>query len=150
MASNIEVRKVTDKKMLMEFIKLPWTAQIYKYDPAWAPEPIIDQKKFFDPNHGYFFEHGEAQLFIAYRDGKPAGRITAHTYSRFEAKYNRDTGFFGFYECIDDLNVSKALFDAARDWLRAKGKKKMNGPQSFTVYDQGGFDGINNGRMAVM
>jgi GNAT superfamily N-acetyltransferase len=149
MTSRIEVKKVTDKKMMMEFIKLPWTAKIYQYDPAWVPPVIADQVKFFDPKHGYFFEHGEAEFFIAYKDGKPAGRITAHTYQRYEEKYDRDTGFFGFYECIDNLDVSKALFEAARDWLRAKGKKKINGPQSFTIYDSVGFDCINNGRMPV-
>jgi hypothetical protein len=150
MAYKIEVKKVTDDKMLMEFIRLPWTAEIYKYDPAWVPPVISDQKHFFDPKRGYFYEHGEAQLFLAYCDGKPAGRITAHTYSRYEEKYDKDTGFFGFYECIDDLEVSKALFDTARERLRAKGKKKMNGPQSFTIYDEIGFDCINNGRMPVV
>ncbi len=148
--STIEVKKVTDKKMMKEFIMVPWTAKIYKNDPAWVPPVILDRKHFFDPAHGYFFEHGVADFFIAYKDGKVAGRITAHTYSRFEEKYDKDTGFFGFYECIDDLAVSKALFDTAHDWLRAKGKKKMNGPQSFTVYDEVGFDCINNGRMPVI
>ena len=150
MSGKIEIKKVADKKMLMEFIMLPWTAQIYKYDPAWVPPVIHDQKRLFDPEQSYFFEHGEAQFFIAYRDGMPAGRITAHTYSRYEEKYDKDTGFFGFYESIDDLKVSKALFEAARDWLRMKGKKKMNGPQSFTIYDSIGFDAINNGRMPVI
>ncbi len=150
MSSNIEVKKVTDKKMMMEFIKLPWRAKIYKYDPAWVPPLISDQKRFLDSEKGYFFEHGEAQFFIAYKNEKPAGRISAHTYSQYEEKYDKDTGFFGFYECIDDLEVSKALLDAAREWLRSKGKKKMNGPQSFTIYDPIGFDVINNGRMPVI
>jgi GNAT superfamily N-acetyltransferase len=150
MTSKIEVKKVTVNIMMMEFIKLPWTAHIYDDDPAWVAPVISDRKKFFDPEHGYFFEHGEAEFFIAYKDGKPAGRITAHTYSPYEEKYDKDTGFFGFYECIDDLEVSKALFEKARDSLRAKGKKKMNGPQSFTIYDEIGFDCINNGRMPVM
>ena len=118
MTAPIEIIKVADKKMMMEFIRVPWTAEIYKYDPAWVPPVMKDQLHMFDPKQGYFFEHGEAEFFIAYKDGKPAGRITAHTYSRFEEKYDKDTGFFGFYECIDDLNVSKALFEAARDWLR--------------------------------
>ena len=150
MESKIEVRKVTDKKMMMAFIKLPWTAHLYDDDPAWVAPVIRDRKKFFDPAHGYFFEHGEAEFFIAYKDGKPVGRITAHTDKRFEEKYDKDTGFFGFYECIDDLAVSKALFDAARKRLRAKGKNKMNGPQSFSIYDEVGFDCINNGRMPVI
>ncbi|MBN1533588.1 MAG: hypothetical protein JXA20_13045 [Spirochaetes bacterium] len=146
----IEVKKVTDRKMLMEFIRVPWTAEIYKLDPAWVPPVIRDQVRFLDSAHGYFFEHGEADFFIAYRDAKPVGRISAHTYGLYEEKYDRDTGFFGFYECIDDLKVSKALFDTARECLRAKGKKRMNGPQSFTVYDSVGFDMMNNGRMPVI
>ncbi len=150
MSEKIEIKKVTNDKMLMEFIKVPWTAQIYKYDPAWVPPLIGDQKHFLNPKDGYFFEHGEAQFFIAYLDGKAVGRISAHVYSRYEEKYDKDTGFFGFYECIDNLEISKALFEAAREWLRAKGKKKMNGPQSFSIYDPIGFDAINNGRMPVI
>ncbi len=150
MDNTITVKEVSGKKMRMEFIKLPWSAEIYRDDPAWVPPIIRDQAHFFDPDKGYFFEHGQAQLFIAYKNGRPAGRITAHTYSLYEEKYDRDTGFFGFYECIDDLNVSRALFEAARDWLLKKGKKRMNGPQSFTVYDQVGFDILNNGRMPVI
>ena len=54
MTTKIEVKKVTDKKMMMEFIKVPWTAEIYKYDPAWVPPVIIDQVKFFDPKARLF------------------------------------------------------------------------------------------------
>jgi GNAT superfamily N-acetyltransferase len=136
--------------MMREFVTLPWTAGIYDGDPAWVPPVISEQMQFFDPAHGYFFEHGRAEFFIAYKDGKPAGRITAHTYSRWEERYGADTGFFGFYECVDDLQVSKMLFDTARERLRAMGKTKMNGPQSFTTYDSVGFDCINNGRMPVI
>ncbi len=149
MSAKIEVKKVTDKKMMLEFIKLPWTARIYAGDPAWVPPVISDMVAFFDQAQGYFFENGEADFFIAYRDGKPAGRITAHTYKLYEEKFSKDTGFFGFYESIDDLNVSKALFDTAREALRARGKTIMNGPQSFTIYDSVGFDCMNNGRMPV-
>ena len=150
MSEKIEVRKAADKKMMLEFVKLPWTAEIYKGDPAWVPPVISEQMHFLDPQHGYFFEHGEAEYFIAYKDGKPVGRIAAHTYPRFEERYGKDTGFFGFYECIDNLDASKALFETAREWLRAKGKTRMNGPQSFTIYDSVGFDCLNNGRMPVI
>lgn len=148
--ATIEVKQVTGKKMLKEFIMLPWTIRLYKGDPAWVPTPIRDQWHLFDPVKGYFFEHGVADFFIAYRDGKPAGRITAHTYSRWEERYDRDTGFFGFYECIDDDAVSRALLDRARLWLQQKGKKKMMGPYSFTTYDSVGIDVIGNEKMPVI
>lgn len=151
MSANIEVKKVTDKKGLMEFIMLPWTAGIYEDDPAWVPPIIRDQVRFFDPEHGYFFEYGETELFVAYLNGKAAGRITAHTYRLFEEKYDKNAGFFGFFECIDNQKVAKALLDTAREWLKARGKNKMIGPQNFTIYDTYGvgFDIINNGRMPV-
>lgn len=152
MALNIEVKKVNGRKMLREFIRVPWTAKIYKNDPAWVPYVISDLEHFCDPEKGYFFENGdgEAQLFIAYKDGKPAGRISAHIYKRYDERYDRETGFFGFYECIDMLPVSKALFSAAVEWLRAKGKTRMLGPESFAIYDAIGFDVLNNGRMPVI
>lgn len=150
MSSTIEVKKVTDKKMMKQFIMLPWTAGIYKNDPAWSPMPIGDQKKMFDPTHGYFFEHGVVDYFIAFKDGVPAGRITAHTYSRYEERYDPTMGFFGFYECIDDDAVSRALLDTARAWLKERGKKKMMGPYSFTTYDSIGIDVIGNNIMPVI
>ncbi|MBN1531625.1 MAG: GNAT family N-acetyltransferase [Spirochaetes bacterium] len=154
MPLNIEIKKVSvsDKKMLKEFVKVPWRAKIYRDDPAWVPYVIRDLMHFCNPEKGYFFENGdgEAQLFIAYLDGKPVGRISAQVYKRYDDKYDRETGFFGFYECIDKLPVSRALFSAAAEWLRAKGKTRMLGPESFASYDSIGFDVMNNGRMPVI
>jgi GNAT superfamily N-acetyltransferase len=140
MAGPIVVKKVANKKMLKEFVLLPWTLKIYENDPAWIPPLIGEQMKFFNPKHGYFFEIGEVDFFIAYRDGKPVGRITAHVNHLYEKKYDNDTGFFGFFESINDVEVARALFNTAEEWLRAKGKKKMNGPQSFSIYDAVGFE----------
>lgn len=140
MAGSVVVKKVESKKMIKEFIMLPWTLKIYENDPCWIPPLIGEQKKLFDRKKGYFWEIGEGDLFIAYRDGKPVGRITAHINHLYEKKYDNDTGFFGFYESINDVDVAKALFSTAEEWLKNKGKKIMNGPQSFSVYDSVGFE----------
>ena len=140
MAGRIEVKRVTDKKMMKQFIMFPWTSRIYENDPVWVPPLIMDQKKFFNPKKGYFFEIGEVEFFLAFRDGEIAGRITAHINSLYEKKYDNDTGFFGFYESINDVEVARALFDAAEEWLRQKGKTMMQGPQSFSIYDSVGFE----------
>jgi hypothetical protein len=136
----IEVKKVEDKTGMRDFIMLPWSAKIYETDPAWVPPIISDLKKLFDPHKGYFFEIGEAEFFLAYKDGRPVGRITAHVNHLYEKKYDNHTGFFGFFEAINDSEVAKALFDTASDWLKFKGKKVMNGPQSFSIYDSVGFE----------
>lgn len=140
MSGQIEVRRVENKRMMKKFIRLPWTLGICEHDPCWIPPVISDRKNSFNPKKGYFFEIGEVELFLAYRDRQPVGRITAHVNHLYEKKYDNDTGFFGFYESVNDKEVAKALFDAAEGWLRKKQKKIMNGPQSFSVYDSVGFE----------
>jgi len=136
----VEIKQVTNKKMLKEFVKIPWTLKIYENDPNWIPPIIHDVKNMLNPEKGYFYEIGDVALFIAYRDGKPAGRISAHINHLYEEKYDNDTGFFGFYEAIDDMEVSKTLFSTAENWLKNKGKTVMQGPQSFSIYDEIGFE----------
>lgn len=136
----IEVKRVADSGMMKEFIMLPWKAKIYEHDPAWVPPLISVQKEMFDRRKGYFFEIGEAEFFLAYREGVPVGRITAHVNRLYEEKYDRETGFFGFFESINDDGVAQSLFHAASSWLEQRGKKIMNGPQSFSIYDSVGFE----------
>ncbi len=136
----IEVRRVEGSNMMKDFIMLPWERDIYQDDPAWVPPLIRDQKRLFDRKKGYFFEIGEAEFFLAYKNGVPAGRITAQVNHLYEQTYDRETGFFGFYESVNDGAVACALFDAASLWLKEKGKKIMNGPQSFSIYDSVGFE----------
>jgi len=138
--SSLDVKRVDNKKMMKQFIMFPWTARIYENDPAWVPPVIMDMKNLFNPKKGYFFEIGEVEFFLAYRDNTPVGRITAHINRLYEEKYDTDTGFFGFFESINDVEVARMLFDAAEEWLHKKGKKVMQGPQSFSVYDSVGFE----------
>ena len=117
--------------MMQDFIKLPWSAKIYENDPAWVPPLLKDQQRLFDRDRSYFFEIGDAEYFLAYRNGKPVGRITAHVNHLYEEKYDTGTGFFGFFEAVNDPDVAQALFNSASNWLKEKGKTMMNGPQSF-------------------
>jgi len=140
MTSTIDMRMVTDERMMRDFIRFPWTARIYEHDPVWIPPLIHDQKTLFNPKKSYFFEIGEARFFLAYRDDMPVGRISAHVNHLYEKKYDGDTGFFGFFESINDAETAGSLFDAASAWLKTKGKRLMNGPQSFSIYDSVGFE----------
>ncbi len=140
MGSPVAVEKVTGRKRINEFIRLPWKLKIYENDPCWIPPLISSQKKLFNPRKGYFFDIGEAALFIACRDGKPVGRISAQVNRLYEERYDRQTGFFGFYESINDLEVARALYGAAENWLKQQGKRIINGPQSFSIYDSVGFE----------
>jgi GNAT superfamily N-acetyltransferase len=132
----IQIRSVQSKAERKRFVMVPW--RIYRDDPKWVPPLIQDRLETLDPAKNPFFEHGEAQLFIAERDGEPVGRITAHT-NRLHNEYHKDkAGFFGFFESIDDQSVARALLEAAEDWLKKKGCDQVLGPESFSTNEEVG------------
>jgi GNAT superfamily N-acetyltransferase len=140
----IEIRRVTSKRERAVFIKMAW--QFYKKDPLWVPPLISDQAAFLDPVKGVFFDHGEAELFLAYRGASPVGRISAHVNRRHDDYFGAGKGFVGFFECENDAETAHALFNAAANWLRSRGKTVAEGPMSFSVYDELGIliDGFDS------
>jgi len=139
----IEIRRVRTPRDRAAFVRMPWP--IYRHDPHWVPPLIGDTTAFLDPDKGVFFEHGEAELFLAYRGDHPVGRITAHINRRHDEYFGPGKGFIGFFECENDREAATALFTAAGNWLLAKGRRTAEGPMSFGVYDElgvliSGFD----------
>lgn len=86
-----------------------------------------------------FFEHGEAEYFLAERDGEVVGRIAAITNRLHNETHGDRVGFFGFFESIDDQSVADALFSAATAWCRERGHDVLRGPASFSVNDECGL-----------
>ncbi len=113
------------------FIKFPW--RIYKNDPAWVPPLIIERKEFLDRKKHPFYLHGDAQLFLARRNGEVVGRIMASDDPNYNALHEANVGCFGLFECIDDREVAAALFSAADDWLRKKGRTEVMGPIDYST-----------------
>lgn len=134
---QVEVLPVHTPENLEEFLKLPW--RLYNNDPYWVPPILSHQRHFLDPKRGPFFEIGEAQYFLAYWQGQPAGRISAHINRAYDQYHDAVTGFFGFFECIPEQAVAEALFTAAADWVRRRGKQRLVGPLSFSIYDEMGL-----------
>ncbi len=134
---EITVVPVQEGRRMEDFLRLPW--QIQEKDPCWVAPILSEQKHFMDPASGPFFEIGEAQYFVAYRDGRPAGRITAQVNHAYEKLHDDQTGFFGFFECIRDQETATALFDTAANWLREKNKSRIQGPMNFSIYDEIGL-----------
>jgi GNAT superfamily N-acetyltransferase len=85
-----------------------------------------------------FFSHGEAEYFLAWKDGRVAGRITAQVNDAFNEYQQKNWGWFGFLEFEDDQEVVEALLAAADEWCRARGKERMVGPASFAMNDESG------------
>ncbi len=139
MAANGEilVSPVQDEAGLEEFLRFPW--RLYGQDPYWVPPLLPEQRQFLDPRRGPFFEIGEAQYFLAYRQGEPVGRISAHVNRRHDEYHGADTGFWGFFEAVRDQEVANALFEAAAAWLRQRGRSRLVGPLNFSIYDEMGL-----------
>lgn len=141
---------VDTKKQLNSFIMLPF--ELYKNEPNWVPPLIMDQKNFFNPKKNPYYEHSEVKLFLALRDGKVVGRISAQTNTQHTKEHNENIGFFGFFECIDDQETANALFDAAYEWNRYRGFTSMRGPLNFSVNQECGLlvDGFDTPPMVMM
>lgn len=142
-AMSLHIRAL-DATDTMPFIKAQWL--FYNGDPNWVPPLIMDRKKLLNQKVNPFYKHAQLQMFLAERDGKVVGRIAAITNERHNALHHDTIGFFGFFECIDDQAVANALFDAAKQWLRSKGKTDIRGPVNPSMNDEtgllvDGFDG---------
>jgi hypothetical protein len=126
--AQIIVKKVSNAAELNRFIMYPW--KVYKNDPVWVAPIIDDYKKVFDPKKSPFFLHGKMEYFIAEKNGEIVGRIAAINNSLHNKTWNDSVGFFGFYESINDAEVTIALLDAAQAQLKEWGFNQMRGPAS--------------------
>ena len=129
--SKIEVSQVRSRRERDAFIKFPW--RIYRNDPAWVPPLIIERKAFLDRKKHPFYQHGEAALFLARRDGEVVGRILASDDSNYNSLHQTSVGCFGLFDCVNDREVSTALFEAAGGWLRARGRTEVMGPIDYST-----------------
>lgn len=137
MIAAVRVRPARDKKDLSRFIDLPY--RLHARDPLWVPPLRRDVAMLLSRTKNPFFEHAEAEYFLAERDGEVVGRIAA-IHNRLHNETHEDrVGFFGFFECVDDQAVANALFTSAADWLRPRGLDTIRGPVSFSVNDECGL-----------
>jgi GNAT superfamily N-acetyltransferase len=132
----IVVKPVDGRRELKQFIKLPF--RLHAGTP-WVPPLIYERKQFLDKAKNPYFDHGEAEYFVAWRDGEPVGRITAQVDSRWDQFQGGSDGQFGFIEAEDDPQVFEALLGAAEGWVRERGRDRMIGPMDFTTNDECGL-----------
>lgn len=129
--SAIEISKVSSRKDRDAFIEFPW--RIYERDPAWIPPLIVERKTFLDRKRHPFYKHGDAELFLARRNGEIVGRIMASDDPRYNALHKTNVGCFGLFESIEDRQVATALFETAEDWLRTRGRSEVMGPIDYST-----------------
>ena len=135
--AGISIRAVRGRRDLKRFVKVPF--HIHRDHPLWVPPLILDRMQFLNRDKNPWFEHGEAEYFIAERDGEPAGRITAQVDRDWDEIQGGSDAMFGFFETIDDAEVCGALCDAAGEWAAARGRTRILGPMDFTTNDEVGI-----------
>lgn len=129
--ADVKIRPVRTKRELKRFVKVPF--HLHRDEPLWVAPLIYERMEFLNREKNPWFEHGEAEFFIAERDGEPAGRISAHLDRRWDEFQGGNDAMFGFFETADDPAVARALLDAATGWAGERGRDRILGPMDFTT-----------------
>ena len=135
--NSLSIRPVESRGDRKAFVDLAW--DVYRHDPAWIP-PLKDEVHgLLSPKKNPWFEHARAQLFLARREGKPVGRISAQIDDLVLEHMGAGTGQWGMFEALDAEAAAK-LIEAAEDWLRGEQMKRALGPFSLSIWDEPGLE----------
>jgi hypothetical protein len=147
---TITIREHTPGKDVEPFILAGH--EVFRGDPTWVPPLHFELRERLHPKKNPFFTRAEVALFTAWRGKSVVGRCSAQIDREHLRLWNDDTGFFGFFDTIDDVDVARALVSAAEGWLRRRGMKRMLGPMSLYVNEEIGVlvDGFDTPPMLMM
>lgn len=147
---NVPVTRVATKKELAQFIDFPH--ELYRNDANYVPELFIAQRDLLTKHKHPFHDHSEIALFLAFKNGSIAGRIAAIRNNNHNTFNHTTDGFFGFFDCINDQNVSNALLSAAEGWLKEEGLNTMIGPVNFSTNETCGLlvEGFDSAAVIMM
>jgi len=134
---QVLVTPASSSRDMDAFIRFP--LRHYSKDTLFVPHLLYERKKFFSRSNP-IFQFTEVVYFLA-RDerGKVLGRVTAHVNERHNRHAGEKTGFFGFFECVEDQAVASALMAAAEAALRARGMRVIRGPFNFSTNEECGL-----------
>ena len=133
---SLDVRPVASPAERRAFVELAYA--LNASDPNWVP-PLKDEVRgLIDPNKNPWFEHAEAEFFLAWRGGRPAGRISAQVDRLVQEHMEAGLGQWGMFEAEDET-TARALLGAVEAWLKAKGMKRAMGPFSLSIWDEPGL-----------
>lgn len=145
----MRIEQVSDMRGLDQFIRFPW--KVYQGNSNWVP-PLLSEMKFVLGRKNPFFHHAEAAYFLARKDKEVVGRIAAIVDRNHINLHNEQAGFFGFFECLPDVAIARALLDAAAAWLKGRELVLMRGPMNPSTNDECGFllEGFDSPPMIMM
>ena len=134
---SVQIKKVTTKKELKVFVR--FANKMYKGNPYYVPSMPMDDLNTFNPEKNGAFDFSEAELYLAYKDDVPVGRVAAIINHKANEAWKVKQVRFGWIDFVDDLEVSKALLDAVIEFGRSRGMTQVAGPLGFTDFDPEGM-----------
>ncbi|MBU4444229.1 MAG: GNAT family N-acetyltransferase, partial [Candidatus Marinimicrobia bacterium] len=134
---NIIIKKVENKRDLKRFISFPY--KLYAGNKYWVPPLRFDEMNTLRRDKNPAFEFCEVKYWLAYKDGKIAGRIAGIINWRYVEEWKNRYARFGWIDFIDDKDVSKALIETVEKWAKEKGMEAVHGPLGFTDLDYEGM-----------
>lgn len=132
---SVSIRTARGPRALKRFVDLPY--RLHAGTP-WIPPLKLERHLFLSRRLNPYFKHGEAEYFLAWRDGRVVGRASAQVDHAFNEFHGSKWGMFGFLELEEDREVLAALLDAAAAWLRERGCDRMVGPMDFSMNEESG------------
>ncbi len=146
----IRTVQIQSKKELAAFIDFPH--DLYANDANYVPELFIAQRDMLSPSAHPFHKHGKIKLFLAYQDDKIVGRIAAILNKRHNEFNNSNDGFFGFFDCINNIEVAQSLINEVHNWLNQNRIQTVIGPVNFSTNETCGLliDGFDTPPVAMM
>ena len=147
---SIEQVDTKNRSHVNRFIQIPFP--IYVNTPQWVPPILVDVKMQLNKNKHPYYEHSDADFFIATREGQDVGRIAALENRHFNQYHGTKKAQFYLFECIDDLEVASALFNRVFEWAKARGLDTLIGPKGFAALDGYGIqvEGFEHRQMMTM
>ncbi len=147
---TIEQVDINSKSQVDQFVKLPF--RLFKNHPQWVPPFIGDIKVMLDPAKHPYYEHSDADFFVAKRNGQVVGRIAAMENKPFNQYHSTKDGEFYLFECENDQEVADAIFNRVFDWAHKRGLNHIVGPKGFSAFDGYGLqvEGFDNRCMMTM
>lgn len=132
-----EISIINNKKQEKKFLDFPY--DLYHNNRYWVAPLKMEQKKLIDTEKNPFYDNADIALFLATQNGSACGRIAAIEDRRYNQHHNSKTGFFGFFECIDDETVANLLIKVATGWLKDRGLTEILGPANPGMMDEVGI-----------
>ncbi|MDX6608389.1 MAG: hypothetical protein QOF85_314 [Solirubrobacterales bacterium] len=132
--ASVSIRPVRNKRELKRFVKVPFG--LHRDHPPWVAPLVFERMEFLNREKNPYFEHAEAEYFLAERDGEAVGRITAQVDQSWDETQGGSDAMFGFFETTEDPEVAAGLLEAAAEWAGQKGRGRILGPMDFTTNDE--------------